>query len=271
MQDWNCAHILQGQQDVPLNSIGIEQSRRCGRYLKQKLRLDDPAKPKPVIVTSDLQRASATAKCVAEEVDVPEDQIEIVPDLRESNFGVVAGHTWKEVSQKEVIKQYLKLILLNLIILPVQAHAKFHEELKQWKQDIHYALPEGESLHHRFERVKNALQTITDKHQGKRVILITHGAVITDIIRCAQYKGPLQPVDVRATNCSITILRYLPYGNTSPGAMVDPVAESEAMLEEKASWETVVVGAVSHLIEDDGKSILSSTRKLLVADDAKAG
>eukprot|EP01138_Halocafeteria_seosinensis_P001010 gb/GECG01001034.1/.p1 GENE.gb/GECG01001034.1/~~gb/GECG01001034.1/.p1 ORF type:complete len:144 (+),score=17.28 gb/GECG01001034.1/:1-432(+) len=92
--DWNVKHILQGQEDVPLNDTGREQSRRCGKYLKEKIRATKDVQ----IVTSDLSRAYETARLIAEEAGIPAVNILKDPGFREHDFGIVAGHTWREVS-----------------------------------------------------------------------------------------------------------------------------------------------------------------------------
>ena len=54
---WNAEHRFQGQSDVPLDAVGVEQARRAAVEL---------AALKPsVIVSSDLQRARDTAAALA--------------------------------------------------------------------------------------------------------------------------------------------------------------------------------------------------------------
>ena len=55
---WNSASRFQGQEDVPLDEVGLDQVRRAAQIL---------AGMKPTrIVSSDLQRAHATAMALAD-------------------------------------------------------------------------------------------------------------------------------------------------------------------------------------------------------------
>ena len=165
------------------------------------------------------------------------------------------------------------------MVLHLQAHEKYDDDIKRWATDANFPLPDGESLNHRFDRVKTALCKAIEKNFGKRLVIISHGAVIKDISRIAMERKQLPKSGLRATNCSISVLRCLVQRSSSgrPGDIEfpsDPVSESESLLEEedkKYKWDILVSGVVSHLIQGDGVTILSSTRKLLPADDAEQG
>ena len=57
--DWNRALRFQGQIDVPLNAMGLEQARRVGQRLAALHRRGEAAVPD--LHSSDLQRAVQTA------------------------------------------------------------------------------------------------------------------------------------------------------------------------------------------------------------------
>lgn len=87
--DWNLQGRLQGQTDVPLNSTGRQQAAE----MASRLALLNPTR----IVSSDLQRASATAEQLSMIVDVP---VETDVRFREIAFGQREGLTGRELHDK---------------------------------------------------------------------------------------------------------------------------------------------------------------------------
>ncbi|KAI8925468.1 histidine phosphatase superfamily [Entophlyctis helioformis] len=81
--------VLQGQKDVPMNALGIQESNALAWRLK-KYRLD-------YIYTSDLSRAKQTAIEIAKY----QDDVPVVEDerLREMDLADLAGLTWTKVKQ----------------------------------------------------------------------------------------------------------------------------------------------------------------------------
>lgn len=83
--DWNIQNRFQGHSDIPLNAVGVYQAQHAAVLL-------EGMKPTS-IVSSDLQRARATAKSLADLVGLP---IDIDIDLRETNGGKWEGKTGTE-------------------------------------------------------------------------------------------------------------------------------------------------------------------------------
>lgn len=81
--DWNKALRIQGRENIPLNSHGIEQAEECGRAF-QKLKID-------CIVSSPLIRAVQTAEEIAKYVGVKE--VIIDERLIERDYGLLSGST----------------------------------------------------------------------------------------------------------------------------------------------------------------------------------
>lgn len=83
---WNAERRFQGQEDPPLDQVGIEQAKRAAGILNHI----NFAK----IVASDLQRAVVTAELVAAQTGQP-----VFQDLglRETNCGSWQGRTWPEI------------------------------------------------------------------------------------------------------------------------------------------------------------------------------
>ncbi|MCK8786979.1 histidine phosphatase family protein [Roseomonas sp. NAR14] len=78
--DWNAKGLSQGNVDIPLNAIGLEQARRAAEALRGRGIAN--------IVASPLSRASVTAAIVAEALGLP---VSHDDDLREVSFGEQEG------------------------------------------------------------------------------------------------------------------------------------------------------------------------------------
>ena len=82
--DWNARGLSQGNVDIPLNGVGVEQARRAA------LALTEPGEGRRIvsIVASPLGRAQHTARVVAEALGLDFSTDE---ELREVGFGVQEG------------------------------------------------------------------------------------------------------------------------------------------------------------------------------------
>jgi probable phosphoglycerate mutase len=150
--DWNRQHRFQGQIDVPLNAIGLEQADRLGRRLADE--------PVDVLVCSDLQRARSTAEPLWRVRGL---QPVIEPLWREQGFGVLEGLDVGTIQQR-------------------------HADLwAQWtRHDADYALPGGGESNQAFHaRVMRAMQALLAAHAGRRVAVVTHGGVLDMLWRTA--------------------------------------------------------------------------------------
>lgn len=86
---WNLEGRAQGQADMPLDEVGVEQARRAAPLVAAY----QPA----AIVASDLSRAAATAAELAAVTGLP---IAYDPDLREIDVGEWAGLTRDELLER---------------------------------------------------------------------------------------------------------------------------------------------------------------------------
>jgi len=83
--DWNIKNRFQGHSDIALNDVGLYQAQHAARLL---------AGMKPTaIISSDLQRCTATAQALADLTHLP---ITLDRDLRETNGGNWEGRTGEE-------------------------------------------------------------------------------------------------------------------------------------------------------------------------------
>jgi len=111
-----------------------------------------------VLVTSPLSRAADTAAIVAGLALMPTAQVE--PLLLERAFGVGEGLTYEEWSER----------FKGLDVIPG-----------------------GETVVDLADRVNLLLETLLTKYRGKRVLAISHGALIRKVIEiCSDYTLPLE-------------------------------------------------------------------------------
>lgn len=179
--DWNRQQRFQGQIDVPLNAMGLEQADRLAEALA-----DEPIE---VVIASDLQRARQTAeRAIAAHRDSPgrlRHEPLIEPLWREQSFGVLEG-------------------------LDVPTIQREHPELwARWiRHEADYALPGGESNLAFFERIGRALEATLAAHAGRRVVVFTHGGVL-DMLWRRVHRLPLSgPRTCDIPNTGINRLRW---------------------------------------------------------------
>ena len=142
--DWNRQQRFQGQIDIALNAMGLEQANRLGQHLAQS--------PTDVLICSDLQRARQTAAPLAA---AWKQTAHTRPGFREQSFGVLEG--------------------LDVPTIKTQ-----HPELwAQWLEHrADFALPGGESLQQFHARVLQSVREAAADHPGKTVTIVTHGGVL---------------------------------------------------------------------------------------------
>ena len=144
----NSAERYWGHSDVKLSTAGFRQAERLRDHLATE-KID-------AIYSSDLQRASATAKLIASA-----HQLEIITsaELREINFGELEGLTFAEVSQL-----YPKVTRLWVERSP---------ELKY---------PGGESIAKFSERVSKFLRRLEEHTEQETILIVAHSGVLRTLI-----------------------------------------------------------------------------------------
>ncbi len=177
--DWNRQHRFQGQIDVPLNELGLEQARRLGLRLA--------AEPIDQMIVSDLQRARQTAQAV----EVAQGRVSSIKPLieplwREQGFGILEGLDVPTIKQR---------------------HAGLWS---QWlRHEADYALPQGGESNTAFHaRVMQALQALLARHAGQRVAVVTHGGVLDMLWRSAMALPLGGPRECEIPNTGINRLRW---------------------------------------------------------------
>jgi probable phosphoglycerate mutase len=163
--DWNRELRFQGQIDVPLNAVGLEQARRVAERLAQEAMHQ--------LVSSDLQRALQTADAVAARLR-PRLQLDPLLEvaLREQHFGMVEGMCVPDIK------------------------ARHPQAWEQWVRfDADYAFQGGESNRQFHARVITAVRALARRHPQQTLVVVTHGGVLDMIYRTAlglPLSGPRQ-------------------------------------------------------------------------------
>jgi broad specificity phosphatase PhoE len=115
------------------------------------------------VYSSPLQRAYHTALPIATRHNLA---VQVVDDLRESNFGA-----WEGLSRAEVM-------------------AQDGERLLAWERDTSIAPPGGESLEAMYRRVLAFVEKLARAHPGQSVALVSHVGPIKAVL-CAALGAPV--------------------------------------------------------------------------------
>lgn len=168
--EWNASGRWQGHADPPLNERGRAQAAALADALK--------AADVEAIVASDLRRALETAELVGRGLGLA-----VTSDrgLREIDVGSWSGLTRTQVSER------------------------FPDGFARWQAgEIGH---DGETREELTERIVAALLRIGRVHEGKRVLVVTHGGAIRAALRHAT-GDPGEPVH----NCATVALRIVDDG-----------------------------------------------------------
>lgn len=154
--DWNRERRVQGHADAPLNETGRAQARRLARDLAGE-RFD-------AVYSSDLVRASETARIVAESRGR---DVGLVPGLRERRFG-----TWEGLTDSEIRERFPDA------------------------RPGHWG--DGETADEMAARVLAALRSLAEAHPGGHLLVVAHGGPLRAVLlHCgADREGPIGNCDV---------------------------------------------------------------------------
>lgn len=180
---WNVDTRIQGHLDIPLNDHGHWQARQLARSLA--------GEPISAIYASDLQRALATARAVADATGAP---LHTDLGLRERSFGTLEGKTFAEIEREH------------------PEHA-----LRWRRRDPDYAPPGGESLLDLRARVTAAAHRLAAQHPGGLVVLVAHGGPLDVLYRAATGQEIQAPRTWQLANAAINRLLWTPEGLTLVG------------------------------------------------------
>lgn len=144
----NERHVYCGWTNLPLTKTGVEQVHRLSHSLPD---------PKPYhVVSSDLTRASETARILAESWNLT---ITVEKDFREMHFGAFENRTWQGINDK------------------------YPALTKQWMERwFHEPTPDGESLEDLYRRVIPLYRSYLAIWKDTCWCLAAHSGVIQAIL-----------------------------------------------------------------------------------------
>lgn len=145
---WNTERRMQGHQDSDLTEKGRRQAELLSRALAD---VEFEA-----VYASSSGRTMQTARIVAGERGIP---INPMDSLREINLGEWEGCVFTEVEEK---------------------YPKEHRNF--WEYPHLYVPVGGEEFSDMIKRISETLQTLSKRHDGKNILLVTH-AVSLKVIR----------------------------------------------------------------------------------------
>lgn len=136
--DWNAQSRMQGQSDIKLNQIGINQADEVRKIIEEK-NID-------LIISSPLERTKQTAEIINKNMNKP---IEYNEKMMERNFGILEGQIANQIKNLEDYFEYHK----------------------------NQGIEKGEKIQDFVERVFEGMRQIEKEHQNKNVLIVTHGGV----------------------------------------------------------------------------------------------
>lgn len=168
--DWNDKGLLQGRDDVPLNSQGIAQAKSAGyeisrALLEKKIKIDK-------IITSPLSRAEVTANIISNALgNIP---VMIDERLTERDFGILSGKEYDFTS---------RVVLENV-----------EEESVETVESI-------------VKRVRELIFEKVDKSEN--VLIVTHGAVTRIFAEKSKKSKSVSEKDIGIIgNCHMVVYSY---------------------------------------------------------------
>jgi 2,3-bisphosphoglycerate-dependent phosphoglycerate mutase len=161
--EWNSLGKAQGVSDIPLNEIGRKQATNIADRLSLEEQWD-------MIITSDLSRAFETAKIIGSKIGLPISHID--ERVREINCGEIEGTTEDQ-------------------------------RVKQWGSEWRNLELGIENFEDVSNRGIDFLKDIVCTYKGKRILVVSHGALIGLTL---QKLLPQKFQQTYIDNTSITIL-----------------------------------------------------------------
>jgi broad specificity phosphatase PhoE len=150
--EWNRERRCQGHTNTCLNEMGRLQAINLANKL-----FDFPI---DIIISSDLDRALATGKIVAEKKSIP---LVVDPRLREMSYGIAEGMLFDEAIKSFGSELWQKL----------QSFKKINDDA---------GFPGGETRKDARDRFHSALLDIVEKTKHQSIGISTHGGALRNIL-----------------------------------------------------------------------------------------
>jgi probable phosphoglycerate mutase len=171
---WNIRKIRQGHLDSELTERGLAQAQALGQRLVRE--------SFTALYSSDLGRALHTARMIASVTGH-----EIITDvrLRERHLGIFQGLSGDEIKEKH----------------PEEYH--LHRTLGP-----NYAIPGGESVRQQVARNVDFFNELALRHMGEKVVVVTHGGVVSGLFRHALNIPLDAPRRFEFVNAGLNVFAY---------------------------------------------------------------
>lgn len=171
-----------GQGNPDLTNLGRDQAERAAAYIGRRGGIG-------AIVTSPLQRCVDTAEACADALGMPRDQIQVIDDLKEMDFGTWEARTFEEVQ------------------------TQWPDEHRECLQDSASAPHGGESSEQVYQRVSRVVDDIIAEHPGMNVLVVTHMTPIKSVLRHALGCGGEIYRSLHLDVASLSIAEFFPSGH----------------------------------------------------------
>lgn len=165
--EWNALGRAQGVSDIPLNETGKQQAQIIGDRLKKE------GNNWELLISSDLIRAIETASLIGNKLGLPINHVE--KRIREISLGEVEGTTEDERERR-------------------------------WGKNWRELAPGMEKFEDVAKRGVDYLEELVKNYQGKRILLVSHGALIGLTL---QHLMPSRFQKTNIHNTSITVLENI--------------------------------------------------------------
>ncbi|MSQ58908.1 MAG: histidine phosphatase family protein [Betaproteobacteria bacterium] len=166
---WNAEGRIQGHLDSPLNEEGLAQAILVGERLRREA-FD-------AFYCSDLGRTRQTAQPLA---DHSGKRPTLRAELRERHLGIFQGLTGAECERRYP-----------------EDYRRFHS------RDPDHEVPRGESIRQMVKRVSDFFTGLSIRHEGQRIVVITHGGILDALHRFVRGIPLDKPRDFPVFNASI--------------------------------------------------------------------
>ena len=171
---WNLKLIRQGHLDSPLTEMGVAQAKALAQRLARETFT--------ALYSSDLGRALQTAQMIAEATG---HKVVTDPRLRERHLGIFQGLNGDEIREK-----YPEEYRLHRTVGPT------------------YVIPDGESVEQQVARNVEYLKEIAERHLGEKIVVVTHGGVLSGLFRHTFSIPFTAPRRFEFTNASLNVFNY---------------------------------------------------------------
>ena len=171
---YNRDRRYQGYRDTSLTRKGKRQTRETALRLRNE--------PLDAIYSSDLKRTRYMAEIINSYHSL---KINILPELREIDFGDWEGKTYNEIQRE------------------------WKGLLSGWeKEPSKIKIPNGESIQELAKRTRTIIKKIISAHSNQKVAIITHGGPIRIILMDALGLGADNWWKTITSNGGISIIKY---------------------------------------------------------------